>query len=220
MHTSATRAIVGLMARWGIAIVYGLLALVTGALALVWPWRSPLVHPEPWLVLDPLTSHTYSALIGLAFGGLLVVLTPTMVNHLPWAKKLHGDLRPIANAMSPVAIAVIGPTSAVVEELLFRGLLQLWVGLLPQAVIFGILHYIPGRSRWVWAVWAALVGLLFGAIFKLTGSLAGPILAHALINWLNLRYLRRHDPEQPKRPLGGLLDTSNSASRWRDPSVG
>jgi membrane protease YdiL (CAAX protease family) len=208
------------MARWGIAIAYGLLTLVAGTLAMVWRWRSPFVHPEPWLQLDPVASHTYSALIGLAFGSLLVVLTPTMVTHLPWARKLHGDLRPIANAMSPGAVATLGPTSAIVEELLFRGLLQPWVGLLPQAAIFGLMHYIPGRSRWVWAVWAALVGLLFGAVFQLTGSLAGPILAHALINWLNLRYLRRHDPDQPKRPLGGLLDSSNAGPSWRDPSVG
>ena len=208
------------MARWGIAIAYGLLTLVAGTLAMVWRWRSPLVHPEPWLVLDPVASHTYSALIGLAFGALLVVLTPTLVTHFSWARKLHGDLRPIARAMSPGAVALVGPLSAVVEELLFRGLLQPWIGLIPQAVIFGLMHYIPGRSRWVWALWAASVGLLFGAIFELTGSLAGPILAHALINWLNLRYLRRHDPEQPKRPLGGLLSSSTGGSRWRDPSVG
>jgi membrane protease YdiL (CAAX protease family) len=208
------------MARWGIAIAYGILTLVAGALALAWQWRSPFVHPEPWLALDPLASHVYSVLVGLAFGALLVVLTPTMVRHLSWAKKLHGDLRPIARGMSEGAVALVGPTSALVEELVFRGLLQPWIGLVPQAAIFGLMHYIPGRSRWVWVVWAALAGLLFGAMFQLTGSLAGPIAAHALINWLNLRYLRRHDPNQPKRQLGGLLNTDGSTRTWRDPSVG
>jgi hypothetical protein len=192
------------MARWGIAIAYGILTLVAAAFALAWQWRSPFVHPDPWLALDPLASHIYSALVGLAFGALLVVLTPTMVRHLSWAKKLHGDLRPIAKGMSEGAVAVVGPTSAIVEELVFRGLM----------------HYSPGRSRWVWVVWAALAGLLFGAMFQLTGSLAGPIAAHALINWLNLRYLRRHDPDQPKRKLGGLLGTDSSRPAWRDPSVG
>jgi hypothetical protein len=46
---------------------------------------------------------------------------------------------------------------------------------------------------------------LLGATFKLTGSLAGPIAAHALVNGLNLRYLKLHDPEPPRRVLGGLL---------------
>jgi membrane protease YdiL (CAAX protease family) len=56
----------------------------------------------------------------------------------------------------------------------------------------------------VWAGWATLVGLLLGSIFALTGSLAGPVAAHALVNGLNLSYLKNYDPE-PRRGLGGLL---------------
>ena len=201
------------MARWGVAAAYALLALIAAGLSAVWRWQSPFVCPDPWLLFDPVTSHLYSGLIGLAFGGLLVVLTPSMVKRFAWARQLHSDLRPIASAMSPIAVAFIGPTSAIVEELLFRGLLQQWVGIIPQALVFGIVHYIPGQSRWVWVVWATVMGLVFGAVFQLTGSLAGPVIAHALINWLNLRYLRRHDPTRPSRPLGGLLDQ-------RGPSVG
>jgi membrane protease YdiL (CAAX protease family) len=51
-----------------------------------------------------------------------------------------------------------------------------------------------GPSRWVWAGWATVVGLMLGAIFALTGSLVGPLLAHAVINAANLAYLRDHDP--------------------------
>lgn len=193
------------MVRWGIAIVYAVLSLVAAALALLWRWRSPFVHPAPWLALDPLTSHAYSAFVGLTFGALVVAVTPAMVSHLPWARRLHADLRPIARAMSPGAVALVAPTSALVEELVFRGLLQPWLGLLPQALIFGLVHFVPGPSRWVWVIWAALAGLAFGAMFALTGSLLGPVIAHALINWLNLRYLRRFDPDEPRRPLGGLL---------------
>jgi membrane protease YdiL (CAAX protease family) len=49
------------------------------------------------------------------------------------------------------------------------------------------------------------MGLSFGALFELTGSLLGPIVAHALINCLNLAYLKSHDPEPRRRALGGLL---------------
>ena len=49
------------------------------------------------------------------------------------------------------------------------------------------------------------IGLLLGAMFQLTGSLVGPLAAHALINALNLLYLKRHDPKPPRRALGGLL---------------
>jgi membrane protease YdiL (CAAX protease family) len=94
--------------------------------------------------------------------------------------------------------------SAIGEELLFRGLLEPWLGLVPQALLFGIVHQIPGRSRWVWVTWATVIGLALGAMFELTGSLAGPLAAHALINGCNLLYLKRHDPE-PQHRLGGLL---------------
>ncbi len=193
------------MARWGTAAAYVLLTLVILGVGALWPWRFPLIHPAPWLDLDPWTSHAYSGCIGLAFGGLVVVLTPPLVTHSTWVRDLHRDLRPIARAMSPRALLVVGPASGFVEEILFRGLLQPAVGLGPQALIFGAVHYLPGRSRWVWAIWAALVGLILGTIFELTGSLAGPIVAHTLINWLNLRYLRRHDPTPPPPRLGGLL---------------
>jgi hypothetical protein len=36
--------------------------------------------------------------------------------------------------------------------------------------------------------------MAFGAIFAATGSLLGPLLAHAVINAVNLIYLRDHDP--------------------------
>ena len=49
------------------------------------------------------------------------------------------------------------------------------------------------------------MGLLFGEVFAMTGSLLGPLLAHALINHSNLRFLRDNGPAAPRRPLGGLL---------------
>jgi membrane protease YdiL (CAAX protease family) len=49
------------------------------------------------------------------------------------------------------------------------------------------------------------MGLAFGSIYRLTGNLAGPIVAHVTVNALNLRYLRDHDPEAKPKLLGGLL---------------
>jgi membrane protease YdiL (CAAX protease family) len=78
--------------------------------------------------------------------------------------------------------------------LLFRGLFQPWIGLWPQAILFGLLHQLPGPSRWIWVSWAFLVGLALGALFELTGSLLGPLAAHALVNGVNLSFLKNHDP--------------------------
>jgi hypothetical protein len=42
-------------------------------------------------------------------------------------------------------------------------------------------------------------------MFAATGSLAGPIVAHAMTNGANLRFLRDNDPSPRPRTLGGLL---------------
>jgi len=194
------------MIRWGrFAAAYALLGIASGSVALVWGKGSPLHHPDPWLHLTPLDGHGYSLAVGLAFSALVVVTTRAMVSRVSWARALHRQLRPIATGISFTGIGVLAILSALGEEVFFRGLLQPWIGLVPQALLFGLLHQVPGRSRWVWATWATLVGLALGAMFALTGSLVGPVVAHAIINGLNLSYLKRHDPDSQPKSLGGLL---------------
>jgi membrane protease YdiL (CAAX protease family) len=191
---------------WGrFAAAYALLGIVSASIAVVLGKGSPLVHPEPWLRLASADAHTYSLAVGLAFGALIVVLTRLLVPRISWARALHRQLRPIAAGISLPGIAVLAILSAIGEELFFRGLLQPWLGLVAQALLFGLLHQVRGPSRWVWVCWATLMGLAIGAIFELTGSLAGPLAAHALVNGLNLAYLKRHNPDPEQRSLGGLL---------------
>jgi membrane protease YdiL (CAAX protease family) len=68
------------------------------------------------------------------------------------------------------------------------------MGLLPQALLFGLVHQMPGPSRWIWVSWALVVGLALGALYEVTGSLLGPIVAHAVVNGLNLHFLKHHEP--------------------------
>jgi len=187
------------------AAAYAFLGIASSAVALVWRTGSPFVHPTPILALPAPTSHIYSAAVGLVVGALVVMSTRLSVARFEWARRLHRELRPVARVMSGTGIVVLALMSALGEELLFRGLLQPWIGLVPQAILFGLLHQVRGSSRWVWVAWAIVVGLLLGFVFQATGSLVGPIVAHALVNGLNLAYLKTHDPEPPRRSLGGLL---------------
>lgn len=190
------------MLRWG-AAAYALLGIFALAAVELLRGQSALVHPEPWLALEPAVRHLYSAAFGVAFGAFAVVCTRA-VGRFGWAQRLHVALRPVARGLSPSAIVVLAGLSALGEELLFRGLLGPLLGVLPQALVFGVAHQVPGPSRWVWVLWATVMGLAFGALFQLSGSLVGPILGHALINALNLSYLKAHDPA-PRPALGGLL---------------
>lgn len=194
------------MLRWGrFAAAYLGMGIVAIVIAVVWRDGWPFDFPSPWLKLDKGASHTYSAMLGLGVGSLVVMLTRPMVARLGWARALHQELRPIARGISTTGIVVLALLSALGEELLFRGLLHPWLGLVPQALVFGLVHQLPGKSRWVWVAWATMMGLVLGCIFELTGSLLGPIVAHAVINGFNLQYLKTHDPEPRPRSLGGLL---------------
>jgi membrane protease YdiL (CAAX protease family) len=102
-------------------------------------------------------------------------------------------------------VLAIGTASAAGEELLFRGLLVPAAGVIASSLLFGALHQVRGPGRWAWMAWATVMGLLFGGVFVATGSLVGPMVAHAAINCANLRFLRDHDPLPRARSMGGLL---------------
>jgi uncharacterized protein len=73
---------------------------------------------------------------------------------------------------------------------LFRGFVQPLLGLVLSALVFGVLHR-GKHSGFAWTAWATALGGMLGALYALTGSIAGPIFAHVLINAVNVRVLQR-----------------------------
>lgn len=195
------------MFRWGRAsVAYAVIAVSALVVGLAFERPSLFSYHEPWLPLVGAESVIFSLVLGGAFAALVVLGTRVLVEHVGWAKNLHRDLRPMTAQLDALGILAIAALSALAEELVFRGLLQPWIGVVPQALLFGIAHaQLSGSSRWVWVAWATVVGLAFGAMYALSGSLLGPMLAHAVINGLNLAYLKAHDPMPPRNSLGGLL---------------
>jgi uncharacterized protein len=198
------------MLRWHtVSVAYLILASLACALAALLRDAMPFVYASAWLSLDePLRSGS-SFVLGVSFGTLVIAATRISVRRWEWARGLHQDLRPVARNVESKTLITVAILSSVGEELFFRGLLMPTLGVLVQAGLFGFLHQVRGRSRWVWVAWATLVGLAFGALFALTGSLLGPIAGHALINAHNLIFLRDHDPAPKPARLGGLLAPSD-----------
>ena len=195
------------MVRWGrFASAYALLGTV--ALVLVWGrGGSPLLHPSPHLELARGPAHGWSLGLGLGFAAVVVLASRLLVQRFAWARSLHQELRPFALGLDATGLFVLALVGPVGEELLFRALFQPAIGLLPQAILFGLVHYLPGRSRWAWSLWAFLFGLAMGTVFLVTGSLLGPIVAHVLVNALNSSFLRRHDPAAAVVERGVELST-------------
>jgi len=183
---------------------YAVVGLVFGVVAIyvrgeVW------THPEPWIVLSPLVAHAYSALLGLTVGLLGVGATLLLVKRTTWAKVLHDELQPSVTGMPIPGIIAVAVFSSLGEEILFRSVLQTVTNVWIQALVFGMAHQLPGRSRWTWVLWAMIMGLVFGFLFEATGSLLGPIVAHATINGMNLRFLQVHQVRPASRTVGGIL---------------
>ena len=186
-------------------MVYGALSLVAIGAALA-RGQSPIAA-EPWLPLGGVLGHVASIAGGLVLALATIKATRHFVRRWGWARALHADLRPAVRHAGEGTILVLGFASAMSEELFFRGLLTTTFGVIASSLAFGLLHQMRGRVRWVWAGWATVMGFLFGSLFLATGSLIGPLLAHAAINIANLRFLRDTDVDPPKpRRLGGLLE--------------
>lgn len=133
--------------------------------------------------------------IGLAWGtagGLAVVLgwhgMCTLSGRL---QEFEESLARFFHGLPLAGCAWLAMTSAVGEELLFRGGLQSSVGLWAASLIFGLVHVPPRKEMAPWPVFAGVVGLLLGWIYVYTGTLAGPIAGHFTINFVNLARMAR-----------------------------
>lgn len=188
---------------------------MTGAGLATWLWGSPWVHPAPWFSFSPLLlGHVYSVLLGATLGMVVALLTRPLTRRLRWARTLEAELTPLVRTLPSPAIFPLAILSALSEELLFRSLLQPALGLFGQALVFGLMHQIRGPARWIWVAWAGLMGLCLGTLYAATGSIGGPIVAHAVVNAMNLRYLKNHEPPVATRtPLGGVLGPSTLTHR-------
>jgi uncharacterized protein len=184
--------------------IYGALAALTLGVEIL-RGESPL-ETESLLELPPWSRHLASVAGGALLAALTIRASRAFVARWGWARTLHSDLRPAVRHAGDGSLLVLGAASGIAEELFFRGLLVPSTGVVLSALAFGALHQLRGRTGWIWASWAGLMGVLFGSLFLATGSLLGPLFAHATINVLNLRFLRDTDVEPPEpRQLGGLL---------------
>jgi uncharacterized protein len=173
-------------------VLYGSMAALAVAITMALRDGPAWEHPAPWLALKKPAAVAVSAALGLTLAAIVIASTRVVVARFSWGQRLLRDLRPMARDLSLGHILLLAGLSSLGEELLFRGLLTPAIGVALSASLFGLAHQIDGPSRWVWVGWAMVIGAGLGAIFAATGSLVGPLLAHAIMNAVNLSYLRDH----------------------------
>lgn len=103
----------------------------------------------------------------------------------------NGQVLPNLAAPDIVVVSVLPGLS---EELLFRwGVLPLfpspWLGALAAGALFGVLHNNGGRNP-AFALWAGVVGVVYGGTLIITGNILVPAAAHSLSNLASAAYWR------------------------------
>ena len=114
-------------------------------------------------------------------------------------REVEGEIAALLGPLSREEALALALLSGLAEAVFFRGALQAWLGYLPAALAFGLLHIGPRKAFRIWTAFAVVAGLLFGLWVELRGALGGAILAHVLVNGVQLARLRRLAP--PAAPV-------------------
>ncbi len=175
------------------AVLYIAMSIV----ALLWSWLNAgrllpdsVAGGRPWESLG----------LGLALALAVLIVTGFMMRR---RSAMHWFAQEVRKLLGPVdwrMALTLGLLSGIAEELLFRGVMQSVLGYVLTSFLFGLLHIGPDRRYLVWTVFAVVMGLLLGGILLLTGSLLGPIVAHVLVNVVNLRRIGRFEWPGPESP--------------------
>lgn len=195
----------GRFVRLGL-LFYGALALA----AVV--WRVGL-YREPLFFLSPGDAAAGIAWgrdvsLGAACAVALIVASDWITRRTGWGEDLARAMGRALGPLSTPSAVLLACASGFAEEAFFRGALQPRVGLLLASLLFGCVHFVPQRVFLPWTGFAIGAGLLFGVLFEWTGNLVAPIVAHTLVNAVNLPLLVRRygagadgETEGPDLPL-------------------
>jgi membrane protease YdiL (CAAX protease family) len=168
------------------------LYLGLGAAALAWGGLRG--QPNIWQLpgkQEPLVFAGIATCLVLGLG--IVFASRLALYRFDWARALHREFRGLLNPMSDVEILILAVASSVGEEMFFRGALLPAIGVVGSSAVFALLHIGPKARHLPWTLSSFVIGLLFGLIFKWTGDLTGPVLAHFLVNFLNLRHVAQYE---------------------------
>ena len=129
--------------------------------------------------------------LGLAAGGLLLLLWQAGLRLLPSASSLESKLGEILKGVDTPEVIALALLSGFAEELFFRGAVQGAWGWPLATLLFALLHVGPGAAFRSWTVFAGVAGLLFAMLMLWRGNLLAPVVAHVLVNAINLGRLTR-----------------------------
>jgi membrane protease YdiL (CAAX protease family) len=155
-------------------------ALVAGLLLTVL-WQRTVPGPRA-----SLRDVAADVAIGLGVAAGMILITWSLARWVRPLRQLEKEFQRVLGPLTRGRIAALALLSGIAEELVFRGTLQPWLGYVPASVIFGCLHFVPDLVFLPWTIFALAAGFLFGALFEWRESLVAPIVAHVVVNGVNM----------------------------------
>src|SRR5262245_40297630 len=128
---------------------------------------------------------------GALAGGLMVLLSGWLARATRAGDRLARALAGLVGRRTAGECVALALLSGVGEEAFFRGAMQPQLGLVPTSVCFALAHFLPRRELLLWSPLSLAAGLALGGLFEATGNLVAPVVAHAVVNAVNLRLLSR-----------------------------
>ena len=125
---------------------------------------------------------------GLA-AGVVILISQQVTERTRFGERSARALGGVLGRLDWSHCLVLSAVSGIAEEAFFRGAVQPRFGLVAASLLFGLAHFAPRRDLLPWTVFSIAAGFLLGALFEATGNLVAPVVAHAGINAVNLRYL-------------------------------
>lgn len=136
---------------------------------------------------DPLTA----VLLGAFSGAIIAVLSEGITRFTKWGRSIRTVMRLILGRPHFMDAALLAFLSSLGEELIFRGILLPYIGIMGSSALFGLVHVVPRKRLWLWSVYATVAGLVFGVMAKETGGIIAPLVAHFVVNLTGLLALNK-----------------------------
>jgi hypothetical protein len=165
-------------------------ALLGAAIAWAWLAQHPLGFASPEAAargVSPLRDAGAGVLLGLT----AVLLSGWFTRATSAGDRLARALAALLGRLSSGECLVLALASGIGEEAFFRGAMQPALGLTATSAVFALAHFAPRRELLPWTAFSLVAGLALGALFEATGNLLAPVVAHAVVNGVNLRLLTR-----------------------------
>lgn len=140
--------------------------------------------------------------LGAAAGVLLLGLWQLGRHLLPQARELEERLGELLTGIDRSEVVALALLSGFAEELFFRGAMQGSWGWLPATILFAVIHTGPGPAFRIWTLFAGIAGLVLAGLMLWRECLLAPVVAHTLVNGINLGRLER----APEAGADSLLD--------------